>query len=64
VSPRGAIALVRVAQARAVFEGRDFVIPDDIHAEIHPTWSHRIQTADTVDSAHVVDNALDEVPIE
>lgn len=64
VSPRGAIALVRLAQARAVFEGRDFVIPDDIHAEIHAAWSHRIQTADTVESARIVDDALDEVPVE
>ncbi|HKJ72360.1 MAG TPA: MoxR family ATPase [Gammaproteobacteria bacterium] len=41
--PRGAIALVRCARARALLEGRDFVVPDDIKALARPVLRHRIQ---------------------
>jgi MoxR-like ATPase len=62
VSPRGAIALVRAAQARAVLEGRDYVVPDDVQAEAPSVWSHRID-ADRPGTA-VVDAALAAVPVE
>jgi len=41
-SPRGTIALIRTAQARAVLEGRDFVIPDDIKAMAPLCLPHRL----------------------
>ena len=62
VSPRGAIALVRAAQARAVLDGRDYVIPDDVQTEAPSVWSHRID-ADRSGSA-VVEAALEAVPVE
>jgi MoxR-like ATPase len=40
--PRGAIALVRAARARAVIEGRDFVTPDDVRDVALPALRHRI----------------------
>jgi MoxR-like ATPase len=40
--PRGSLALVRCARARALLEGRDFVIPDDISALAVPVLAHRI----------------------
>lgn len=42
VSPRGFLALVRGAQARAVVSGRDFCLPDDIKSLAVPVLSHRI----------------------
>ncbi len=42
VSPRGAIALMRAAQARAAMDGRDFVIPEDVKAVIVDVWCHRL----------------------
>ncbi|WP_224333620.1 AAA family ATPase [Haloprofundus halobius] len=42
VSPRGSIALVRTSQARAVLDGRDYVVPDDVQSELPSVWSHRI----------------------
>lgn len=42
VSPRGAIFLMRAAQAHALLDGRDYVIPDDVQAMIAPVLSHRI----------------------
>jgi MoxR-like ATPase len=43
VSPRGSIALLRAAQARAVLDDRDYVIPEDIQIEALETLSHRIR---------------------
>ena len=43
--PRGAIALVRVARAIALLEGRDFVLPDDIKRYALPTLRHRLSLA-------------------
>jgi MoxR-like ATPase len=43
VSTRGALALRRASQAKACFEGRDYVIPDDIKELSVPILAHRIQ---------------------
>jgi MoxR-like ATPase len=40
--PRGSLALVRCARARALMEGRDFIIPDDIKALAIPVLAHRL----------------------
>ena len=42
VSPRGALALFRSAQALALVEGRDFCIADDIKRLVIPCFAHRI----------------------
>jgi len=41
-SPRGSLALLRLARANAVFYGRDYVIPDDVKSLIIEALSHRI----------------------
>jgi len=41
-SPRGTLALVRAAQARAFLEGRDYVIPEDVKREAVEVLAHRI----------------------
>ena len=41
-SPRGSIALYRMGQALALFEGRDFVLPDDIKYLAPYVLSHRL----------------------
>jgi MoxR-like ATPase len=43
--PRGAIALVRMARAIALLDGRDFVTPDDIKRYALPTLRHRVALA-------------------
>ncbi|MDR2468568.1 MAG: MoxR family ATPase [Spirochaetaceae bacterium] len=40
--PRGSLALVRCARSRALIEGRDFVLPDDIKALAIPVLAHRL----------------------
>ncbi|APZ92000.1 AAA family ATPase [Fuerstiella marisgermanici] len=42
VSTRGALTLYRAAQAMALVEERDFVIPDDVKQLITPVLAHRI----------------------
>ncbi len=41
-SPRAGIALLRVAKATALAEGRDYVLPDDVKALAVPVLSHRL----------------------
>jgi MoxR-like ATPase len=41
-SPRASIAVLRGARVRALMEGRDFVIPDDVKALIPPAYRHRV----------------------
>ena len=42
---RGAIALVRVARAFALLEGRSFAVPDDIKRAAYPVLRHRLAVA-------------------
>lgn len=42
VSPRGALALYRIAQANALVEGRAYCIADDIKSLVPPCFAHRI----------------------
>lgn len=42
VSPRGSIALLRMARAMALIRGGEYVIPEDVQAVIGEVWSHRI----------------------
>ena len=65
VSPRGSIALSRAAQGRAVLEGREYVVPDDVQQEAVPTLTHRVRVGRGEGSARdVVDAALAEVPVD
>ena len=41
-SPRASVAIYRAAQARALLEGRDFVLPDDVSALAAPVLTHRL----------------------
>jgi MoxR-like ATPase len=41
-SPRGSLALLKLARSRATISGRDFVIPEDVKAVAVPALAHRI----------------------
>lgn len=45
-SPRASIWLLRVAQARALLDSRDYVVPDDVKTMAVPCLAHRILTAE------------------
>jgi MoxR-like ATPase len=68
VSPRGAIALVRAAQAWAWLCGRDFVTPDDAKALARPALRHRIGVRpeaelEGVTADAIVESVLGSVPV-
>jgi len=42
VSPRGGISLLRVAKTSAAFQGRNYLIPDDIRENALPVLRHRL----------------------
>ncbi len=42
VSPRGSLALLKLARAWAAMQGRDYVLPDDIKEFAQPALGHRI----------------------
>jgi len=40
--PRATLALIRLARAGALLEGRDFVTPDDLRSWVLPVLAHRV----------------------
>ncbi|QIN80655.1 AAA domain-containing protein [Rubrobacter marinus] len=65
VSPRGTIALIRAAQARAATKGRDFVGPEDVKELAPDALPHRISVRGGSSGASaeaVVAEALESVP--
>jgi len=66
-SPRGALALLKLARAAAAIERRDFVLPDDVKAMAAPALSHRLILkpelwAARISPTQVVQNLLAQVP--
>ena len=68
-SPRGSKMLLRAAQARAMLDGRMFVLPDDVQAIAVDVMSHRVSLrtsgVSSEDAALVVQEAVKaiEVPV-
>ncbi len=65
VSPRGAQGLYRAAQAMALVEGRDYVLPDDIKRLALPVFAHRVvlnqRTTLIARSSEVSERILNEI---
>ena len=67
-SPRGTLALLKLARARAALEGRDFVTPDDVKRIALPALAHRIMLRpelwiQRVAAEDVVRDCLDGCPV-
>ena len=65
-SPRSANMLASAARGRAILEGRDYVIPDDIKMLVGATLSHRVVLApgaeiDGTSTSAVIDQVANEV---
>ncbi len=62
VSVRGGLALKRAAQARALLQGRDFVVPEDVQELAAPVLAHRLALArpgaDALEERHTVGDTL------
>ena len=67
-SPRATIALDRCARAQAWLSGRDFALPEDVHAIAHEVLRHRVllsyeAEAEGIRSDKVIHRLLDLVPL-
>ena len=67
-SPRASIALYQTARIRALFEGRDFVIPEDIKSMALPVLRHRLVLsyeagADGLSADDIINKILSIVPL-
>jgi MoxR-like ATPase len=67
-SPRAGIALLRVAKARALADGRRFLEPDDVKAAAVPVLSHRLilapeARATGLTDEQIVRETLDKTPV-
>jgi MoxR-like ATPase len=67
-SPRGSITLYKAAQVRAMLQGRDYAIPDDIKALALSALAHRLIVSPSarikdVDPRSVVEDVVQSVPV-
>jgi MoxR-like ATPase len=66
-SPRGSLALLKLARCRAALKGRDYVLPDDVKAVAVPGLAHRLVLrpelwVQRVSADDVVREVVDTVP--
>ena len=67
-SPRGSLALQRLGQARAILDGREFVLPDDVKLLAYPALVHRIilnsqARVKGLTTAQVIQEATQRLPV-
>ncbi|MFB9279598.1 AAA family ATPase [Cohnella cellulosilytica] len=68
VSPRGSLQLLKAVQARALLQGRDYALPDDVKALVKPVFAHRLILKDSfggeANRAHpLLDSLLAGIPV-
>ncbi len=68
ISPRGSLALLKMARAHAFMEDRDYVTPEDIHEVFYSVSNHRMQLSTAARAAgktafDVTEMILSETPI-
>ncbi len=69
LSPRGGQALVRAAQANAMLNGRDYIIPEDIKGLAVPVCSHRVLSKSYLESSEsasresIIKQIIDEIEV-
>src|ERR671931_1700851 len=66
-SPRGALALLKLARCRAALQGRDFATPDDVKSVAVPALGHRLTLkpelwVQRISGDEVVRETLEQVP--
>jgi MoxR-like ATPase len=66
-SPRGSLALLKLARCRAALDGRDFVTPDDVKVVAPAALGHRLMLrpelwVQRISPDDVVRQALETVP--
>jgi MoxR-like ATPase len=66
-SPRGSLAVLKLARCKAALAGRDFVTPEDVKAVAVPALAHRLMLRTDrgarLDPADAINEILAEVPV-
>ena len=67
-SPRGTLAVMKLARVKALLDGRDFVVPDDVKAVAVPALAHRLALrpelwVQRVQAEDVVRDCMNSVPV-
>ncbi|MFQ5793711.1 MAG: AAA family ATPase [Candidatus Bipolaricaulia bacterium] len=67
-SPRGSLALLKLARVKAALEGRDYVLPDDVKFVAVPALAHRLILkpdlwAKAVEAEEIIANLLSAVAV-
>ncbi|HET9125577.1 MAG TPA: MoxR family ATPase [Solirubrobacteraceae bacterium] len=67
-SPRGSLALLKLARVRAGLDGRAFVVPDDVKQLAVPALAHRLTLrpelwTQSASGEEIIGQILDEVPV-
>ena len=69
ISIRGRLALYRAAQAAALVDGRQYVVPDDVKRLAVPVLSHRVITKGYLQGGQreaieaLIERLVEEVPV-
>jgi MoxR-like ATPase len=69
VSPRGALALLRVARSSALLQGRDYAVPDDFKILAPAVCAHRVVSKSYLRDGHAASNdqimreILEKIPV-
>ncbi|QAT39047.1 MoxR family ATPase [Clostridium sp. JN-9] len=67
-SPRASLALLRISQANAYINGRDYIIPEDVRENVHIVLDHRLRSSSLAKSnnyttSHVIDDIMKTLPV-
>jgi len=67
-SPRGTLAVMKLSRVRALLDGRDFAVPDDVKAVAVPALAHRLALrpelwVQRVQAEDVVRECMNSVPV-
>ena len=67
-SPRAGIAMLQCSKVHAAFEGRDYVLPEDIKAVANNVLRHRLvlsyeAAADNITADEIISRILDYIPV-
>jgi len=67
-SPRGSLAVMKLSRVRALLDGRDFVVPDDVKAVAVPALAHRLALrpelwVQGIQAEDVVRDCMNSVPV-
>lgn len=66
ISTRGVLTIVNVAKANAYFNGRDFIIPEDVKEVARSTVPHRVifrEEFESLDKWGIIQALLEQIPV-